>query len=98
MKYKLKNGEEIEITETEVIKTVQEEYENKLIEKDKEIKTIKENNEKEKSEIRKEHALQIRAILSGRKETTSKPEFEETEEDEEETALKNAKEYLKKIL
>ena len=99
LKYKNKKGEEIEIEETEVIKAVQEEYEKKLTAKDEEIKKQKEAYEKQKQELREEHVKQMRAILTGRKETgTEKPEFEETEENEEEKMLKDAKDIFQKII
>lgn len=97
MKYKTKKGEEVEIEETEVIKTIQEEYEKKLQAKDEEIKGIKTTHEKEKEELRKEHVKQLRTILTGKKETKEKEEFEEEEVDEEEKLLKEAREHYKNL-
>lgn len=97
IKGKNKKGEEIEIEETEVIKTIQQEYEAKLQEKDADIQKLKTKNEEEKEKLRQEHIKQIRTLLTGRKEVIEGKEFEEDEEDEEDKMLKNAKEFIKKM-
>lgn len=97
MKVKNKNGEEIEIEETEVITAVKEEYEKQLQEKQKELEKQKEENQKAIEGLRKEHALQLRAIISGRKDPNEIDEFEGKEVDEEEEIIKQAKEILKKL-
>ena len=99
LKYKTKKGEEVEIEETDVIKAVQEEYEKKLADKEKELTQAKEGFEKEKEALRQEHVKQMRAILTGRKEEKpEKEEFEEKDENEEDETLKKAKEYYKKLI
>lgn len=97
MKVKLKDGKEIEVEETDVLKAVQEEYEKKLKESNGKIEEIKKKNEEEKEALRKEHVKQMRAILTGRKEELNDPEKENPfdEEDEEEMLVKKAKEFYK---
>ena len=99
MKVKNSKGEEIEIEETEVIVAIKEEYEKKLEEKDGEINKIKEANDKALESLRKEHALQVRAIISGKQEPKKEePEFEGEEEEGEEELVKKAKEIYKKMI
>lgn len=95
-----KDGNEIEIEETEVIKIIKEEYEKKEQEYKKEIVTLKEKCEEEKNALRNEHIKQVRAILMGRNENTEEQEeFDENEEEKEfNVLLKKTKEQYKKMI
>lgn len=98
MKFKLTDGKEIEIEETDIIKAVKEEYENKIKEKETEITKVKETFAKREEEIRQEHVKQLRAIISGRKDKVDEiPEFEETEKTLEEKMQDNAIKYINQI-
>lgn len=68
--------------ESEVIKAIKEEYEKKLVEKEKEISILTENFNKEKENLREEHIKQIRTLIR-----TGGVEIPEAEEEKDEVEL-----------
>ena len=79
-------GEEVEITETEVIEAVRDEYAKKEQAQKTEIDGLKAQQEEELKKMREEHAKQIRAILT----TPYEPSAEEKEQEQEKSAIEEA--------
>lgn len=86
-------GEEIDVEETEVLKAVKEEYDNKTAELEQKLADEKTANEESLKKLREEHAKQLRVILS-----TGKFEEKTEEEKEEEKEQTKINESIARLI